>query len=67
MTGSNCERLTGRFAQMAETGLVDVKFLLRDTSEAILEEVCEEVSALLDARDNGEWTLLEFNDSHSPK
>ena len=55
-------KLSDRCNEMARAGLVDVKFLLRDTSDATKEIVCGEVNAMLDALDRGEAVGFAFND-----
>ncbi len=65
MATNECERLTTRFAEMRNQGLVNVKFLLRNTDEAVVEQVCGEVNAMLDAYENGDYEELKFNDSNS--
>jgi hypothetical protein len=55
--------LAGRYTQMkVDSGLVDVKFLLRNTAEATTEQVCREVEAMYSAFDRGEYKKLDFND-----
>lgn len=55
--------LAGRYSEMkADNGLVDVKFLLRNTEEATTEQVCREVEAMYNAFDRGEYKKLDFND-----
>jgi len=65
MMVNECDKLAERFKVLERQGLVDVKFLLRNTDEATSEQVCCEVNAMLDAFNNGEavtvkrlsWTL----------
>lgn len=59
----HCEALADRFRTMEGQGLVDVKFLLRNTDEATLESVCEEVGGMMDAFERGEAVNLDFKDS----
>lgn len=56
------EKLVERFQKMEAAGLVDVKFLLRNTDEATTEEVCAEVADMLDALDRGDAVDLDFKD-----
>jgi hypothetical protein len=57
-------KLSERCDDMARRGLVDVKFLLRDTCDATTEIVCGEVNAMLDSLDRGEAVEFAFNDGH---
>lgn len=59
---SECTALTERFAGMARAGVVDVKFFIRNIEEATTEVVCDEITALLDARERGDTTPLVFGD-----
>lgn len=67
MVSSECQKLTDRFTAMKDQGLVDVKFLLRNTDEAIVEQVCREVNDMLNAYDRGEHEELKFNDSNQAR
>lgn len=57
-----CKTLADRFEDKRRAGLVDVKFLLRNSEEASIEEVCEEVSNFYAAIDNGQAKPLDFGD-----
>ncbi len=58
-----CERLSQEFKKMEAEGLVDVKFLLRNTDEATAEEVCDEVYEMLAAYKRGDAVDLDFQDA----
>jgi hypothetical protein len=60
---TECEKLANRFKAMEGQGLVDVKFLLRNTDEATTEEVCLEVGDMLDAFEQGNAVPLDFKDA----
>ena len=60
---SECDMLSNRFNEMERQGLVDVKFLLRNTDEATMETVCHEVNDMLGAWDRGDCAPLDFKDS----
>lgn len=62
---TECEKLASRFEQMRGHGLVDVKFLLRNTDETTAEEVCGEVNAMLSAFERGDAVKLDFCDGAS--
>lgn len=64
MVVNECDRLAARFKAMEEDGLVDVKFLLRNTDDATSEQVCGEVNAMLDAFEGGDAVPLDFKDSN---
>lgn len=55
--------LATRFEGLAEKGLVDVKFYVRNLDEASTEQVCGEVNALYAALDSGKGKPLSFGDS----
>ncbi len=57
-------KLSERCEEMARGGLVDVKFLLRDTPDATTEIVCGEVNAMLDCLERGEGVEFAFNDAN---
>ena len=60
------DRLASRFKEeAADRGLVDVKFLLRNTDEATQEDVCRGVNDMLDAFDRGDAVDLDFKDASS--
>lgn len=61
---TDCQTLAKRFERMAQEGLLDVKFFVRNTDEATAETVCEEVNRLYEADERGESTLLDFKDSN---
>jgi hypothetical protein len=58
------KELSARFAELAKTGLTDVKFFLRNTEEATTEHVCREVNEMYDAIKRGEFKTLDFKDSY---
>ena len=60
MLGPECRSLADRFRQKQEEGLVDIKFYLRNKSEAASEQICREVNSLYAAIDRGEWAPLDF-------
>lgn len=60
---NQCTQLAARFEKMAADGLQDVKFFVRNQSEATAEAVCKEVNDLYAAVDRGEETPLDFRDS----
>ena len=60
---TECAKLADRFVQMEGQGLVDVKFLLRNTDEATAEDVCREVTDMLDAFERNEAVKLDFKDA----
>lgn len=57
-----CTTLAGRFEDKRRAGLIDVKFLLRNSQEASAEEVCAEVEAFYCAVDAGKVKNLDFGD-----
>lgn len=59
---SNCNKLAARFEEKAADGLLDVKFYVRNTEDAVAESVCREVNRLYDAVENNEATVLDFKD-----
>lgn len=61
---THCDELAERFEKMAADGLVDVKFFVRNSEEATVEVLCDEVTRLYEAVDRGEASALDFNDSH---
>ena len=63
MVDGESSRLSARFAEMKCGGLVDVKFLLRDTPNATTEVVCGEVNDVMDAFERGDAVEFTFNDS----
>jgi hypothetical protein len=63
MEKTECQRLAERFKLKADAGLVDVKFFVSDPTEAVAEQVCQEVNMLYDAVERGELRRLDFNDS----
>ncbi|WP_441280535.1 hypothetical protein [Tardiphaga sp. 862_B3_N1_1] len=63
MTKTECQTLAERFEKKALAGLVDVKFLVSNPSEADAELVCEEVNRLYAAIEQGEFRPLDFNDA----
>jgi hypothetical protein len=64
MEKTECQKLAQRFEQLESKGLKDVKFFIADPSEAVVEQVCQEVNRLYEAVDRGECRPLKFNDSH---
>ena len=64
MVVNECDKLATRFEKMEGQGLVDVKFLLRNTDDATAELVCREVNDMLDAFEGGEAVPLDFKDSN---
>lgn len=58
-----CDALSERFATMARSGVVDVKFCIRNSQEATVEVICEEITALLDAKERGDSKPLIFGDN----
>lgn len=63
MVKTECQKLAERFAAKAASGLVDVKFYVRNPAEAVHEQVCQEVNRLYEAVDRLDVTDLDFNDS----
>jgi hypothetical protein len=61
---THCADLAERFEKMAADGLVDVKFFVRNSEEATVEVLCDEVTRLYEAVDRGEASPLDFNDSN---
>ena len=59
-----CDKLSQRFAQKRVSGLVAVKFYVRNHDEATGEAVCREVNRLYDAVEMGDAEDLDFKDSH---
>jgi hypothetical protein len=62
-----CQELATRFDTLKQDGLVDVKFYLRNTDEAVSEKVCAEVIRLHQAVERGDFAPLEFKDSTGKK
>lgn len=62
MNNVACKTLADRFEDKRRAGLIDVKFLLRNSQEASVEEVCGEVSAFYAAIDQGKVKDLDFGD-----
>jgi hypothetical protein len=62
--GSSCSELAKRFETKSGAGLVDVKFFVGNTYEAVHETVCQEVNRLYEAVEAGNTAKLDFNDSH---
>jgi hypothetical protein len=60
------QKLAARFEAKAASGLRDVKFFVRNITEATEEGVCREVNRLYDAVERGEAKPLDFNDSCRP-
>jgi hypothetical protein len=58
------QKLSARFAELASSGLSDVKFFLRNTEEASTEHVCREVNEMYEAIKRGESKPLDFKDSY---
>lgn len=56
---SETQKLTDRLSRMAEEGLLDVKFFVRNPDEATTEVVCREVNRLLDAVNQNEAVDLD--------
>jgi hypothetical protein len=56
-------KLADRFREKAAAGLRDVKFYVRNPTEAIAETVCKEVNALYDAVAGGKCASLDLGDS----
>lgn len=63
MATTEAQKLATRFSEMADGGLVDVKFYLRNREEAGTEQVCREVNKLYEAVDKDEIASLDFKDS----
>ncbi len=63
MVKTECQKLVDRFAAKAASGLVDVKFFVRNPDEAVHEQVCQEVNRLYEAVERGDVADLDFNDS----
>lgn len=62
--GENFEKLSSRYAKQKQTaGLVDVKFHLRNTDDAVIEQVCHDVNKLYESVANGGAVKLDFKDS----
>ena len=62
-----CTELQNRFDEMKAEGLVNVKFFLHNTDDAVLEEVCSEVLAMLDAEASGDALEFSFHDGRQPQ
>lgn len=63
MDPSETEKLARRFSDLRASGLVDVKFLFEDMSEATNESVAADVNAVFEAVDRGEHSEFSFGDS----
>ena len=61
--GPEARKLAARFESMAAAGLKDVKFYVRNPTEAIAESVCQEVNALYEAVEAGKSRPLDLKDS----
>ena len=61
---AECQKLADRFERLAADGLVDVKFFLRNSDEAVAEQVCREINRLYATFDCEEAERLYFDDSH---
>jgi hypothetical protein len=59
---TECAALIERDKVKRQNGLVDVKFFLRSSGEALKEEICAEVNRLDEALERGDWVPLVFND-----
>lgn len=57
-----CNTLADRIEGKRAAGLVDVKFYVSLTDDTTLETVCDEVTALYDAVDQGKVEALAFMD-----
>ena len=63
--GEEFERLSSRYAKQKEKeGLVDVKYYLRNTDDAVTEQVCRDVNKLYESVEKGGAVGLKFKDSH---
>jgi hypothetical protein len=62
MEKTECQKLSGRFKAMEDTGLIDVKFYVG--GEAMAEQVYREVNRLYDAVEKNEFVELDFQDSY---
>lgn len=58
-----CTALSERFALKAKSGVIDVKFFIRKVEEATPDIICDEVLALLAARDRGDSSPLHMGDA----
>lgn len=61
---SECATLAESYAAKKAQGLVDVKFYIANTKEAVHEIVCGEVNRLDEAIARGEVFPLDFDDRH---
>ena len=62
--GKEFTKLSRRYAkQKEEEGLVDVKYYLRNTDDAVTEQVCHDVNKLYESVENGGAVELNFKDS----
>ncbi len=64
MNTTECQKLVANYAEKRKNGLLDVKFFLLNTDEALKEELCAEVNRLDDALDRGDYVELIFHDKH---
>lgn len=58
------DRLGELFEEFKKEGLVDIKLSTRDLKDVTVEAVAAELVAMLEARREGKFTPLKFNDSH---
>ena len=58
------DKLSQQFAKQREQeGLIDVKYFIRNTDAAVMEDVCRDVNRLHDAVAKGHSITFRFNDS----
>lgn len=56
------QKLQARLDKLKEQGLVNIRFTLSPEPGITVEEVCAEINAMLDAREEGRSEPLVFND-----
>ena len=61
------EKLAERLDAASSHGLVDIKFQIRNASEATTEQVYREVNDMMNAHERGESVPLDFKDSRRGK
>lgn len=57
--GSEYQALVKRLEKLADDGVVDVKFCLRQSEDGSVEDACREVNQMLQALEDGETELVE--------
>lgn len=53
------QALASRLAKLSQDGVVDVKFCLRNPTEATVVDTCKEVEEMLQALEDGDTELVE--------